>query len=147
MTMPRNGPEIIAAGVVTALGLVAIWVASGYPLGTLTRMGPGYVPIALGVVLAALGVAIAATSRTAEPTRFDASLRPFVFILGGILLWALVVDWLGFIAATALLVLCCASVERGTTPISILALTASLCAAGYLIFIEGLGIPLPTFGD
>ena len=147
MTAPRNGPEIIAAGVVTALGLGAVWVASDYPMGTLTRMGPGYVPIALGVILAVLGVTIAAGNRSAERVRLDASLRPFVFILGGILLWALIVDRLGFIAATAVLVVCCASVERGTTPISILALVAGLCAAGYLIFIEGLGIPLSTFGD
>ena len=147
MKAPRNVPEIIAAGVVLALGLGAILVASGYPMGTLTRMGPGYVPIALGLILVVLAVIIAAGNRSVERVRVDASVRPFVFILGGILLWALIVERLGFIVATAVLVVCCASVERGTTLRSILALVVGLCTAGYLIFIEGLGIPLPTFGE
>lgn len=142
-----NGPEILAAAVVTALGLGAVWVASSYPMGTIIRMGPGYVPTALGLILAGLGVAIAASSRSVERTRLDASLRPFVFILGGILLWALVVDRLGFVAATFVLVPCCASVEKGATLRSVLILAACLCAAGYLIFIAGLGIPLSPFGD
>ena len=75
------------------------------------------------------------------------ALKPFAMILLGILLWALTVDRLGFFAASAILVVCCAVVEKGNTWRSVLALVVFMCVAGYLVFIEGLGIPLSAFGE
>ena len=70
----------------------------------------------------------------------------WVLIMGGILAWALLVDRVGFIPATVILVLACASVEIGSTWRSSLLLAGGLCATGYAIFIRGLGIPLSPFG-
>ncbi|MEP1515432.1 MAG: tripartite tricarboxylate transporter TctB family protein, partial [Nitratireductor sp.] len=85
-------------------------------------------------------------SRRAEKTAVELRLRPFVMILGGILAWALLVDRIGFLPATAILVLSCALVERETTWRSALMLTAGLCAFGWLIFIVGLKIPMSVLG-
>lgn len=41
-----------------AVGAAFAWGASTYPVGRATRMGPGYFPFVLGVVLAALGALI-----------------------------------------------------------------------------------------
>ncbi len=40
------------------LGLAAIYIASSYPYGTVTAMGPGFVPTAVAAILAALGALI-----------------------------------------------------------------------------------------
>src|ERR1700676_3545305 len=45
------------------LGLGAILQGRTYPVGTLSRMGPGFFPVALGVILALVGAAIALRAR------------------------------------------------------------------------------------
>jgi hypothetical protein len=141
-----NRPELIAAFAFMATGFGALWVARDYPVGTVTRMGPGFVPIAISVllILSAAVVALQCRSLPESPTR--PRLKPFVFIMGGILAWALLVDRVGFVPSTVTLVLACAYVEIGSTWRSSLLLAAGLCAAGYAIFIRGLGIPLSPFG-
>ena len=51
------------------LGLGAILQGRNYSIGTLSRMGPGFFPVALGVILALAGVAIAisASRRITRP--------------------------------------------------------------------------------
>jgi len=51
------------------LGLGAIFRAETYSIGTLSRMGPGFFPVALGAILALAGVAIAisASRRSTRP--------------------------------------------------------------------------------
>ena len=134
-----NRNELLAALVVVGLGAGYLIIAIGYPMGTVVRMGAGFFPVALGVLLTGL-------SRRAEKTAVELRLRPFVMILGGILAWALLVDRIGFLPATAILVLSCALVERETTWRSALMLTAGLCAFGWLIFIVGLKIPMSVLG-
>src|SRR5260370_13742644 len=50
------------------LGVGAAVTGSGYKFGSLARMGPGFMPVVLGVVLAFLGVLIAGTAlASSEP--------------------------------------------------------------------------------
>src|SRR3984957_17581079 len=44
------------------LGVGAAVTGSGYKFGSLARMGPGFMPVVLGVVLAFLGLLIAGTA-------------------------------------------------------------------------------------
>ncbi len=45
-----------ASGILFMLaGTAAAWVASGYQMGTAARLGPGYFPFWLGIVLGFLG--------------------------------------------------------------------------------------------
>ncbi|PSM18423.1 MULTISPECIES: tripartite tricarboxylate transporter TctB family protein [Nitratireductor] len=141
-----NRNELLAALVVVGLGAGYLIIAIGYPMGTVVRMGAGFFPVALGVLLIGLGAVLAWQSRRAEKTAVELRLRPFVMILGGILAWALLIDRIGFLPATAILVLSCALVERETTWRSALLLTAGLCAFGWLIFIVGLKIPMSALG-
>jgi len=61
------------------------WGASSYAIGTGARMGPGYFPLVLGVLLALLGAAIALKALTVET--FDGerigaiAWRPLFFII------------------------------------------------------------------
>lgn len=141
-----NRPELIAASAFMATGFGALWVARDYPVGTVTRMGPGFVPIAISILLIACAAVVAVQSRSLPQSETRPRLRPFIFIMGGILAWALLVDRVGFVPSTVVLVLACASVEIGSTWRSSLLLATGLCAAGYAIFIRGLGIPLSPFG-
>ena len=56
-----------------ALGLAAAFRGSAYHMGTLSRMGPGFFPVALGVILALAGLAIAISARF---TQYEGELKP-----------------------------------------------------------------------
>lgn len=133
--------ELLAALAVVAVGVLALAVACQYPMGTVVRMGPGFVPLALSLLLIALGAVLALQSRGAAPVELGLRWRPAVLILGGVLAWALLVDRLGFLPATAVLASCCALAERAGSWRSALALSVGLGLFGYLIFIRGLKVP------
>ena len=54
----QNQKDFFAGLMFMALGGAFAWGATSYSVGTAARMGPGYFPLVLGVVLALLGVAI-----------------------------------------------------------------------------------------
>ena len=139
--------ELLAALAVVAFGLVWLAIAATYPMGTLVRAGAGFFPAALSVVLIVIGFVLAWQSRSEASDALDLRPRPAVLILGGILAWALLVDRIGFLPATAILVALCALAERESTWLSAVGTTVFLCLFGYVVFIEGLGIPLSLIGD
>ncbi len=60
MNDTRSRDDLLAGAIFVALGGAFAYTASTYDVGTLRAMGPGYFPLALGLVLAALGVVIMA---------------------------------------------------------------------------------------
>ena len=48
------------------LGIGAAVTGSGYKFGSLARMGPGFMPVVLGIVLAFIGILIAGTALTSS---------------------------------------------------------------------------------
>ena len=63
----RHPKDFLAGLIFVAFGIAAIVLGSGYPLGTAARMGPGYFPRILGILLIVLGGALrCARSRSRE---------------------------------------------------------------------------------
>ncbi|MDR3485494.1 MAG: hypothetical protein P4M05_11375 [Bradyrhizobium sp.] len=54
--------DYYAGGLMLLLGVGAAVTGSGYKVGSLAKMGPGFMPVMLGVVLAFLGILIAGTA-------------------------------------------------------------------------------------
>ena len=44
----------VSGGVLLASGLVMLFFAWGYPVGTLNQMGPGFIPQTIGIMICAL---------------------------------------------------------------------------------------------
>ena len=57
-------------------------------------MGPGFVPIALGVMLVLLGLIAAWQGRLADKVTLDLRFRPFALIMGAIVIWVLLIAFL-----------------------------------------------------
>ena len=55
----KSQKDFFAGLLFIAIGLGFAWGATDYELGSTARMGPGYFPMALGALLAALGAVIA----------------------------------------------------------------------------------------
>src|SRR5487761_1922112 len=71
-----NTKDLLGGGLVLLLGGGTMLEASQYELGSLRRMGPGYFPLALGVILAVTGALIMLGSLRHAPEAPTGRVRP-----------------------------------------------------------------------
>src|SRR5690554_4460031 len=87
----------VAGGILVFLvgGFAAGYALINFKLGTLSRMGPGMVPTAIGLIMCGLGISIALPALVRSGARPKIEFRPLVMILLSILLFALTIRHLG----------------------------------------------------
>ncbi|HEX2352876.1 MAG: tripartite tricarboxylate transporter TctB family protein [Hyphomicrobiales bacterium] len=145
--MRMRSPKDFWAGLIfIAIGGGFILLAQQYRLGDMHRMGPAMFPTLVGALLAALGLIIALRSFAldgAPVPRFEA--RPIGVSILAIVLFGIALQWLGLIAAVAVLVLVGAYAARDVRPLENLALAAALVAFSVGVFVWLLGLPLPLW--
>ena len=87
----KSQKDFFAGLMFTVIGASFGWGATTYTVGHGARMGPGYFPLMLGVILAALGAFILFQSLVIETEDGDkigsAAWRPLGFIIGANLLF------------------------------------------------------------
>jgi Zn-dependent protease len=144
----RNPRDFWAGTIYLALAVAVLWIGRAYPLGSSARMGPGYFPIALGLLLAVFGAASVARSfvRAGEPiTPF--AWRPLLLVLGSVVAFGLLVHGLGALIALPILILIAAMASRYSRPdATSVAALIGMTAFCVLVFIKGLGMPMPLIG-
>ena len=133
-------------------GLIFIAIALGfmvlarpYGMGNMHRMGPALFPIIIGTILAGLGLLIAGRAFVIDGPpvpRFVA--RPILISLLAMVLFGIALQWLGLIAAIAVLVFIgsFASPESRLLPTAALAVALIVFSVGVFVFLLGLPIPL-----
>lgn len=141
----RNLPEVLACLAVALFGLVALWVGTDYPLGTLRRMGPGFFPVIVSLLIVFFGLlaAVEAVRGGGKKTLFK--WRPVISVSVGILAWTVLIEPMGIVVATFALVGIGSLAQAPFRAVSVLVMAAGLCIAGYYVFIVGLGMPLTLF--
>ena len=137
--------DIVGGLALTALGTFAAIYAQKYEFGDLNRMGPGYFPVALGIILALLGllIAIPAFKRKGEP--IEVKWKTLSLVLGSIVAFALTLKVLGLILATSLAVIMASMADNDTTWKSRMLLAIGVSAITYVIFGFALGMVLPAW--
>ena len=140
-------PKDFWAGLIfVAIGGAFILLASQYRLGDMHRMGPAMFPTLVGALLAALGAVITLRSLVfvgEGVPRFYA--RPIGVSLFAIVLFGLALQWLGLVAAIAVLVLVGSYAVREVRPLENLALAAVMILFSVAVFVWLLGLPLPLW--
>lgn len=135
--------------VLVAVGLFATFYAqTHYEVGTPARMGPGFFPVVLGWVLAALGAVIVLFSlrgvvHVLKPPPFKP--RPLAAILVAVVVFSASVGRLGLVPATTALVFISALAGEGFRWKRTALLAVALCALSWLIFVAVLRMPLSAF--
>lgn len=85
-------------------------------IGTAGAMGPGYFPLVLGLLLVAFGAALFVEALRNPDDRVDAGLaRPFICLMGGIILFALITPYVGAVISIALLITIVCLAENGAS--------------------------------
>ena len=135
-----------------AIAAFGLWIGQDYPVGTATRMGPGYIPRGLCWILLSLG-ALVFLSGLRGPRVAAAEgpppflLRPLVLIPLSVVAFALTLDWLGLAVATGLLILIAAFADRGQRPLEIAGTLIVLLFLTIAVFVWGVGIPLKLWPE
>jgi hypothetical protein len=145
----RSFADVLAGAIFVAIGLAFVVGSLGYELGTLLRMGPGYFPLVTGGVLAVLGLVIVVKGLVAgEKIAFGRiPWRSVVMIVAAIVFFGLTIRDLGFVPTVAVTALLTALASYRIRPLTAVAVAAGLTVLSWLIFIVGLQLRLPLFGD
>jgi hypothetical protein len=127
-------------------GLVAIYISRDYPMGSAMRMGPGYFPTYLGVIMALLGAAITALSFRVEGERVKPfAWRAMILLAVAFAVFGWGVDHIGFVPALGALIFLSALAGREFKLKEVLVLMAVLIVGSWALFIYGLELPFPLF--
>jgi hypothetical protein len=130
--------------VATALGFIAL--SHQYKMGDMHRMGPALFPTIIGVILAALGLLLAGRSLVIDGPPVPAlQHRPIIISLTAIVLFGIALQYLGLVAAIAVLVIVSAFASRESRLIASLALATVLVIFSVGIFVGILGLPIPVW--
>lgn len=141
--------DYYAGGLMILLGVGAAVTGSGYKFGTLARMGPGFMPVVLGVVLAFIGILIAVTALgSSEPD--DRKFLPdnpqwfgWFCILAGPVLFIILGEYGGMIPAVFACVFVSALGDKTATYKSSFYLALGVTFFGVILFHYLLNIPFP----
>ena len=145
--MKISHPKDFWAGVMFFIvGLASLIVAFNYPLGTSARMGPGYFPRVLGGLLMVLGAFLSLRSFKLQ----GEAITPFAWkaialILGGIGVFALIVNVAGLVVATFALIIISGFASKEFNLKESIISSIVLSAASVGLFIVGLKLQFPIF--
>ena len=153
----KSQKDFISGLMFLVVGAAFAWGATKYSIGTGARMGPGYFPLLLGVLLAAMGAIICFTSlvvETADGEKVGGFVwRPIIYILGGNLAFGVLLGGLPSIKLPAMGLI---AAIYGTTLIvslagdkfklqEVLILATVLSVMSYLAFILLLKLQFPVW--
>ena len=149
MTSRVQNPKDFWTGMIyLAVGASVIFIGRNYSVGTASRMGPGYFPLALSGLLIVFGLAAVVRSFIVPGEPIGAfAWKPMVLVLGATALFGALISTLGLVIALLALVLvsAAASEKFRFDWRAVLGLVALIIFCS-LVFVKGLGVPMPLFG-
>ena len=103
----RNQKDFVSGLMFVAVGLIFSYIATTYNMGTSAKMGPGFFPFWLGLVLALLG-AIVTMSATSKKSPKDTIAKwdwpSVLWVTGSVVLFGVVLAYLGLVLSLFVLV-------------------------------------------
>ena len=143
----RHNKDFWAGAMFFGTGATALFFARRYQVGTTLRMGPGFFPVLLGVVLILFGVYIMIKGlRRHEKIPGNWSLRALITLPVVTILFGFMVERTGFVPALLVLGFGSAAAGREFKWGEAFLLTVFLTLLSVALFIWGLGLPYPLFG-
>ena len=130
------------------IGLGAMLMARHYAFGTTARMGPGYFPTAVALLLVTVGAAIMVRCFLADGVSVGRiAFQPIALVLGSTIAFGFLINRAGLIVAAVVLVLgCAAASDRFRLEWTALLGMAALVAFCAIVFVVSMGIPMPLVG-
>jgi hypothetical protein len=144
----RNPKDFWTAVIYITVGSIFLFVGRDYPMGSTFKMGPAYFPTVLSGLLIIIGVVSLARSFIQQGTPIGSfTFRGLLQVIAATMLFGLIVRGAGLIVALPALVMISAYASIRFRWIESLALAAGLTLFCILVFLKGLGVPLPIIGS
>lgn len=142
----RNNRDFWSGLHFIAWGAAAIIISRDYPMGSALRMGPGYFPTGLGIILVAFGTyTMIQGMRNIEKIQGNWSLRALVMLPLAAVVYGYLVDRVGFLPSLMVIVILSAAAGREFKLLEVLLMAVALTAMSWAIFILGLNMPYPLW--
>lgn len=142
----RDQRDMLGGVLLIGVGMfIMVYAMSQYQMGTLRRMGPGMFPAMTGGLMALFGVILLVSGFLRRGSFPQVRIWSPLFVLGGVAVFALLIEPFGLIPAVVGLVLVSSLAERRIQPVAIPLLAAGLCLMAWVVFKLGLGLSIPMF--
>jgi hypothetical protein len=146
MAAVRNPKDFWSGLLFIAIGAAAILLASKYAIGSAARMGPGYFPRVLGILLIVLGAILALRAFKLDgPPLPRWKWRPTVVVLGSVVLFGAIVQPVGIALSTVILIVGASMASPEFRPRESLIAGVLLAALAVGVFVIGLKLQLPIW--
>jgi len=144
----KNTKDFWAGIIYSVVGVSAFILSRDYEMGSVMRMGPAYFPTVLGGLLSLIGMISLARSflRPGVPVTGYA-FRGLLLVTVSTFLFGFLVRGAGLVIALPVLVVVSSYASSRFRLSKSLVLAAGLTMFCILIFLKGLGVPLPVLGS
>ena len=127
-----------------AIGAVAVFIARDYPFGTALRMGAGFFPVVLGIILVLFGLYFALRGlHDSAKIEGNWSIRALIVLPLAFVAFGILMEYAGFVPAMLALTIGSAAAGTEFRIGEVLALSVVLTALCVALFIWALGLPYP----
>lgn len=140
-----NKKDFLSGLMLVGFGLAVLLIASNYWVGTAFRMGPGYFPVALAILLIVLGIITAGVAlRSGKEVAIPKlAWRPLFIVSVAIVLFGLFISGAGLLVMTFVLVVVSRLARPGYPWGETAVLGAVIAAACAAVFYFGLRVQIP----
>jgi len=144
----RNAKDFWTGFIYIFVGSAALIISRDYDMGTAVKMGPAYFPTLLSGLLMVIGIISVLRSffKSGSPIGVVAW-KGLVLIVASTLLFGMIVRGAGLLLALPVLVIVSASASARFSWKTSLAEAVGITVFCIIIFLKGLGVPLPILGS
>lgn len=128
------------------IGAFALIYGTRYTIGTAARMGPGYFPRILGILMVVLGLILALRSLRSHGDPVPRwKWRPTLLVLGSVVLFGAIVKDVGMAISTVLLIMVASAASHEFRVRDSLISGVALAVLAVGVFVIGLSLQLPIW--
>jgi len=148
----RAFEDLLSAIIFIVIGVAGFVLAQEYRTGTLQRMGPGMFPLMISGLLTAIGVGLAVQTLLSGRLKHvpsviptSTTVRSLFFVMLSLFVFAMLIQTAGLFIASAAQVFIATRAEPGRKVIGSVILSLTLATLAALIFVYGIGLPIPLW--
>ena len=148
LSVRRALKDILAGLIFIGFGGAFAGIATTYEVGTTLEMGPGYFPLALGLLLALLGVAIIIKGFIGDPglPMGGVPWRAIALLTAALIVFGVTVRGLGLVPSVFLTTALAGYAGPRSGLLTPIIIAAGITLVTILIFVVGLQLRLQLFG-
>jgi len=142
-----KSPQNLGAAVIfTGLALVGLVYGRDLPFGSAAKMGPGFFPTILSLLILGIGLLNAFMAFTLEGPEIEKPhWRPLTFVCAAMMIFGLVINYIGLALSAALLTFIAAGARSDARWREVAVLAVVLGVFSVLLFVYGLGQSMPAW--